>query len=465
MKIKPFLFKYWPFIFILTVWFVFSAPYFLQHKVPYPAKYQVTFFSPWSYYPEFAGPVKNNAMPDIIDQIYPWKHFTMQSFKNGYLPVWNPNNFAGNPHIANFQSAVFSPFNLLFLILPFIDAWSLLVLLQPLLAAFFMYLFVREIGASRIGSLVGSIAFMFCGFLVTWMAYGTLSMSIAFLPLILFGIERYFNKKKAWWLILVTLGMSWSYFSGHVQTSIYLTIVALFYILFKFFSTKDIKKFLIALLFFGLGMVVSLIQLVPTFELLNQSVRSNLVYQGGQIPLNYLVTIFAPDFFGNPVTRNDWMGSYAEWASFIGIIPFVLAIFELVFSKKSQAYFWGAIGILSLLFAADTPLRQLLAYSNLPVLATSTPSRMIVIFSFSFAVLASIGFDIILKLIANQKKMQILGILGVLTGLLGILWLTILAFHFVPLEQTALAQKNLLMPTGLFFVLVFIVGGVLFYKN
>ena len=139
----------WPLIIIVAVWFVFSSPYFLQNKVPYPSKYQVTFFSPWSYYPEFAGPVKNNAMPDVIDQIYPWKYFTIQSLKNGQIPLWNPYSFAGNPHIANFQSAVFSPFNLILFLQPFYFAWSIFIFIAPFLAAFFNYLFLRELKLSK----------------------------------------------------------------------------------------------------------------------------------------------------------------------------------------------------------------------------------------------------------------------------------------------------------------------------
>ena len=78
-------------------------------------------------------------MPDVVTQIYPWKHFVVSELKEGRMPLWNPNNFSGNPALANFQTAVFSPFTLLYFILPFIDAWSLTVLLQPLLAGIFTY--------------------------------------------------------------------------------------------------------------------------------------------------------------------------------------------------------------------------------------------------------------------------------------------------------------------------------------
>ena len=465
MSLKKFILKFWPIIFISVVWLVFSFPYFFQHKVPYPAKYQVTFFSPWSYYQEFAGPVKNNAMPDVIDQIYPWKYFTIQSLKNAQIPLWNPYSFAGSPHMANFQTAVFSPFNLIFLVLPFIDAWSLLVLLQPLLAGLFMYLFIRELEVSKNGALISSIAFMFCGFIVVWMAYGTLSMAITLLPLVLFAIEKYFRKGNKLALLLFAFGLSCSFFSGHIQTSIYLTTLAAFFIIFKLLVTKDVKRFLIVLLIFIIGLGISLIQIIPTLELLNQSVRSNLVVLGGQIPLNYLVTAFAPDFFGNPVTRNDWMGYYAEWASFIGIIPLIFAFFALFYTKKFYVYFFGLMGLLALLFSSDTVFRQLLSVSGLPVFATSIPSRMIVIFSFCFAVLAGFGFDTLFVLIRRKANKKIFFFLGGFTFLLILLWLALLAFHFLPADKLSLGKKNLIIPTIFFLFTVSAVTILYFYKN
>src|SRR4051794_29069042 len=103
-------FRVFPIAVILLVWIIFSSPYLFHGRVPYPSSYQVNNFAPWSSYEKNWGPVKNAAMPDVIDQIYPWRHFTIQSWKKGYIPTWNPNNFAGTPHLANFQSAVFSPF-------------------------------------------------------------------------------------------------------------------------------------------------------------------------------------------------------------------------------------------------------------------------------------------------------------------------------------------------------------------
>ena len=42
--------------------------------------------------------------------ILPWKNLTIETFKMGQWPLWNPYAFSGTPHLANFQSAVLSVF-------------------------------------------------------------------------------------------------------------------------------------------------------------------------------------------------------------------------------------------------------------------------------------------------------------------------------------------------------------------
>jgi hypothetical protein len=179
-----------PFIFILSIWGIFSSPFLLKNQVPYPSSHLVNNFGPWNDIEKFRGPVRNNAMPDIITQLYPWRHLVIESYKQKELPLWNPYSFAGNPLAANYQSAAFSPCNMLFLFFSFIDAWSVLILLQLLIAGIGMYLFMRKLETSTLGSLISSTSFMFCGFITVWMEYGTLAMASAMIPWIFLGIKQ-----------------------------------------------------------------------------------------------------------------------------------------------------------------------------------------------------------------------------------------------------------------------------------
>lgn len=452
LKLKKFFISFWPVLFIILLWFMFSSPYFLKGLVPYSSTYQVNHFPPWTAYEKNWGPVKNGAMPDVTDQIYPWRHFTVQTFLSGQIPFWNPNNFAGNPHLANFQSAVFSPFNILFLILPFVDAWSLNVLLQPLLAGLGMYLFMRSLKVEKVGAVLSSVTFMFCGFIVVWMAYGTLSMAIALLPLTLFAIEEAFHRFSLRWGILINFCIATSFFSGHFQTSLYLFLLSVSYFIFKFLQEREKRKSFSILAFILLGLCISMLQILPSIQLYFHAVRSEIFILSGGIPLQYLVTFIAPDFFGNPVTRNDWFGQYAEWASFIGIVPFTIALFSLRIWKNKTVFFFWIVAILSILLAIHSPILNFLGFLRIPVLSTSTPSRIIVLSSFSFAVLSGFGFYSLYQLLEKRNVKKILPVFLAVGGLLVLIWILLLFFNIFPTDKLVIAKRNTLLPSLLFFI-------------
>lgn len=440
------------------MWFVFSSPYFLRGKVPYASTYQVNFFPPWSHLREFWGPIKNNAMPDVHTQIYPWKKFTIDTFRQGQVPLWNPYSFSGSPHLANFQSAILSPFNFLFFlpagrqgVLPFIDAWSVVILLQPLMAGLFMYLFMRSLHVSQAGSLLSSITFMFCGFIIAWMAYGTLAYAILYLPLALYTIEKYLETKQLRFNILLSATLPLSFFSGHFQTSVYFFGGILLYLFFKSILTRDMRSTFSLLLSIALGLFLSLPQLLPSIALYLHSVRSELFLLGEGIPIQYLVTIIAPDFFGNPVTRNDWFGHYAEWASFVGILPFFLSLYAIVTRKTATIRFFSFLGIAALILAVRSPLSELIVALKIPVISTSALSRVIVLFSFSFAVLAGLGLEQLKKKLEDRRGSRtVVALLAVIgTCLIGI-WVLIVFGNVYPKEWVIVAKRNLILPTVLF---------------
>jgi len=444
--------RFWPVILIFAVWFIFSAPYFLEHKVPFSSTYLVNFFSPWNAYPGFSSPVKNNAMPDIITQIYPWKTLTINTFRNLQIPLWNPYSFSGTPQLANYQSAVLSPFNLLFFILPFIDAWSLLVLLQPLLAGIFTYLFLRSLKISNEGSVIGSLAFMFCGFMTTWMAYTTLGYAILFLPLALYAIEKFYQTQRNRFLILLSFCLPLSFFSGHFQISIYFSLFVAAYIVFKFWQTRNICDTLCLALYAFLGVLLSLPQLLPSVEAYTQSLRSSIFAKGEVIPWGYLSTFLAPDYLGNPVTRNDWFGHYAEWNAYIGVIPLMLGIYALFKTRQKEILFFSLMALLAILFSFQTPLLDLLFYLKIPVLSTSAASRIIVLFSFSMVVLAAYGSEQLLLDIKQKKVVSVYAFLSAFAAIFVLLWVIVLLKLMLPLDKITIAKQNLILPTAIFFV-------------
>lgn len=463
VKIKNLFFQFWPILFIFLVWFIFASPYFIKGRVPYASTYQVNHFAPWDAYSQFAGPVKNGAMPDVIDQIYPWRHLAIELWKQGTVPLWNPYSFSGTPLLANYQSAALQPLNLLFFIFHFIDAWSILVLLQPLLAGLFTYIFVRSLKRSKTASLISAVSFMFCGFITVWMGYATLGYAILYLPLSLYAVERYYGSQKFRFLILLAFTMPLSFLSGHFQISLYFLLTISIYIFYKFITQRNVFNTLHLIFYIFLGLLLTMPQILPSVEFYLRSLRSGIFQKIEVMPFSYLPTFIAPDFFGNPVTRNDWFGHYAEWNAYIGVIPLMLAFYGIFSKKNTQTIFMFLFGLIACLIAFNTPFLNLMVALRIPVLSTSAASRVIVIFSFMFACLSSFGFDNLLEDLKRNNLKKIILWIGTFLGVFIILWAIVLLKLFLPIDKIIIVRQNLILPT-LIFIAAFLAIVISFFR-
>lgn len=446
---------WFPYAMIVFVWFLFSIPYFIKGLVPFPSKYLVSFFPPWNA--SYAMPVKNNAMPDVITQIYPWKKLTVETWKTGNVPLWNPYSFSGTVHAANYQSAVFTPFNLLFFVLPFIDAWSHFILLQPLLAGLFAVLYARKIGISEPGAAVSGLAFMFSGFMVSWMAYGTLGYAVLYLPFILYMIERL---RDGWRFapLGISLAVALSFFSGHFQISLYVFSAAVLYCLFASPAEgKDRNRMTgESILYLLLGLAVASVQLLPTLEAYSLSSRAASFVKGEIIPWRYIVTLFAPDYFGNPVTRNDWYGHYAEWNGYAGVIPLFFSLAAAFFVKDRRKTYFSLLAVASLLLSYASPVTDLLFFLRIPVISTSAASRIMSLLTFAVPVLSGIGYDGVIALAKAGDRKRLIRIILLVSMITVFSWLATFFPSVLTGAQVTIARRNLILPSAL--AVVFISG-------
>ncbi len=444
------------FLFIAAAAFFFW-PTFTKGYIPFPGDLLVGNYEPYksnSYFGWGPGGVPHKAQgPDVIRELYPWKFFAIENMRNGQLPGWNPYNFSGNPQLANFQTASFYPLNIIFFIFPFNFAWIIFIFIQPVLAGFFTYLFTKEIGLRRPAAFYAGLIFSFSSYLTVWMEYGNIGHAILWLPLALYLTEKLVKKNKAKELVLLVITMTLSILAGYIQGTIYLFGVVCFYFLYRFFQIKERK--IINLFLFGLALtipfILSLPQLLPTLELFQLSARD--VYPKEEFlrllsPLYYSVTTLAPDFFGNPATRNHWFwGTYIERVSYIGVIPLLLAVIAVQKRKNYSFWFFMGLAFISYLFSLNIfPANFILGF-NLPIIATTVPTRILSLFCFAGAILSGIGLDHWLKERKIAKKTVIIFfsiylILGVFT------FLTPKISSQADLSSNLkVAQKNLILPT------------------
>ncbi len=460
--------KYLPLAVLAGICLLFFYKTFLFGQVPFPGDLLLTQYGPWrhqSYGGYVAGAIPSKDQYfDVIRELYPWKTGVITSVKQGIFPLWNPNNFSGAPLLANYQSQVFYPFTFLYYLLPQISAWTIMVMLQPILGSIFLYFFATEIGLTSAAALLAALLFDFSTFASVWMEFTTVWHTILWLPLLLYLIERGVKQKSLtlFQQILFVAGLVSAITGGHPQDLINSYIFLVLYTLIRIVTMRDWTKkdkfaFILhpVLLIFTLPFFITAVQLLPTIELFRNSARVSHDYQGiiqhmlvqwWQTPL-----VAVQDIFGNPATGSNFTGDYVGKTLSVGFAGFFFAV-AAIFSKHKSWHktFFAYAGAGILLITVRTPLTELLYRYPWPVLSTGTPTRILFILALSFSILAGFGYDAV-----RQSKRFPYKTWSAVIAVLTVLWIFALTRPAIPginytVSAPSIMKRALLVATGIF---------------
>lgn len=467
-----------------------------------------TFFSLLLFWPIFLGKVNLNGnllvsfygfwgenLPykntgwDQLRIYFPFYKVTFDALRNFQIPFWNPYAFAGHPHMADFQSAVFYPLNIFGLFLSQIEFWHFLRITPMILASFFMFLYLWSgLKLSRLASAFGALTFGFSPFILTWGEEVVQSPhSIVWMPLILWAIEKILEIKDAKlvkegrkYFATIAISVAFSIFGGYMQTTIYMFIFVVFYLGFRLweinFKFRGFINFKTLAILGSLvwGMAISALQLLPSAELFFNAARSQITLRdslfGFLIPIESVLTYLAPDFFGSPATGNFFRGGsaqYYEGILFVGIFAMVFGAFA-VFSHfgkwRKFVIFLTLFAIISTSTTFNLPTSKLFLSLPIPFLSTSIANRILFLGAFCIATIASLGIEIWL----NSKDKKIFKTLAAFFGVYVVLILTLLlikVFHLPYFERVNFAKdanvvvslRNLIVPILVFFAGAFLI--------
>lgn len=464
-KLSGFFKKYYPILAIVLVVVIFFWKVFLKGFIPIPADIVVGAYFPWLDYKwgySTGVPVKNPITSDSVSFFYPMQITAIEMLKNGKLPFWNPYILAGTPLLANFQSAPFSPTNLLYFVFDNISAWSLQIILQHFLAVLFTYFLLRHWKVSKIASLFGGIIFAFSGFNIIWSQWNGHALTASFIPLIILLSDRWFLNAKPWEGILISVSFALFLVSGYPQLALYL-FLAIF--LLWIVRLREIRNLILRTLLLGsflvLGAGLAAPQILPGAELLALSQRAVEPHPFDWVflPWSKLITFFAPDFFGNHTTENYWgPQDYTSNTGYVGIVAVSLALaaFSLV-RKSKEVRFAILLLVVSLIFSFPTPIPIYLWKSGFLGLNAASAHRALVLFNLAVALLAGFGIDTFLrKRISFLKTVFIPSI--VLVAFLGyglyLFYLTktdpvLTLFTHSQIPKYLVALRNLIFPFGI----------------
>lgn len=307
-------------------------------------------------------------------QFYPWHTLVVEAVQAGRLPLWTDLLGNGTPLLANHQSALFYPLNLIYFLAPVERAMGYSVVLHLILAGLFAYAWGRTVGLSRFGAAITGLSFMLSGFFMSRTQFITILNGAAWLPLLFLLAERLIRRRTP--LAAIWLGLTWAlqFLAGHAQLWFYGLWVVGGYLVARSMVCSGINESpvvrkqgstlpttyfrplergyksrrawrehgrVLALLVgaFLLSLGLSAIQLLPTAELALHSERVDGL--GVDKAMTYslwpwrLLTLAAPDLFGSPAAGNYWgYATYWEDAGYAGVSPLLLVLVLLLSAAK-----------------------------------------------------------------------------------------------------------------------------------
>ena len=181
-----------------------------------------------------------------------------------------------------------------------------------------------------------------------------------------------------------------------------------------------------------------------------------------------MLSLFSPDFFGNPVTGNFWGKiGYQESTGYFGIVVltfFIYGAYKAIKDKHPDQIFLLILFFASLILIIDSPVSRFIYTYKIPILSTSYATRIFLITDFSAAILAVYGFSKLKNnksLILRVTTYTLAILIGIELGVAIVLKIAkdanLLDFNKYEIINYSIAFKNTLVPIGIVFALLTVI--------
>ena len=324
-------------------------------------------FEPWKSTLTQADATRPESFADDpTTQTYPWAVYAHENLVKGEFPLWNTRMFSGTPFVANRLTGLFDPLTLLpvWLFSPK-TGLAVFYFVHYLMAAWFMYLFLKNLGISRPAATFGAIAYIFQGSYIPWM--GFIVADKAYFPAVMYYLERTCDRKDKVGVLGFIISFALLAITSYPQMAVFAIYIALAWVLFTrgVGVSAALRRGMALAVMLVLAFLLGAMQHLPTLEFFRLSLRAQPDF-GTELagrtflerfdsPLSLLAIIFPRifgDYLSNPasILPEEVLRIYNH--AYIGILAAIGFIFGFVVRKNRHAKFFIVLSILGLIFLA-----------------------------------------------------------------------------------------------------------------
>ncbi len=292
---------------------------------------------------------------DIGSLILPWFQFQAGEWHSWRFPLWDPNSWAGQPLFGQAQPGAAYPLNWLLFWMPLDHGWlrqdvlHWFYVLVHYLAGLTCYALCRELGRSRLASVLGGIVYSLAGYVASvdspQMLHGAVWVPLVFL--FLFRAMTAPDGRGSLSAVLAGFFLGITWLVGHHQMQVLLSIAVAIALI----AARRVR---LAVLVFGIVGLTSAFQTLPAAEYGRQAVR----WVGAEEPQGLHETVpynVHAQYSLKPISLIGIVVAGVEQApygAFCGVAAFSLAILGAILSWSERRVRWlAAIGLGGILFA------------------------------------------------------------------------------------------------------------------
>jgi len=347
---------------------------------------------------------------------------------NGTIPLWNSHAGIGAPLAAESTFHIFSPYNLGFFLPP--SLWDIPILIGVWLAGFFTFLFLRSLNLKFVPAVTGGIFFMLSGS-ITWYLTNPNFLVVIITPLILYSLEKIIQNRDPKFICLISISFLLTILAGHLETIVLQFLFVGIYFFYRIiikgnYKRRIDKQKLIIISFCVLGFIgglgLSAFYIFPVYELIDNNILEHEPGTGlTHYPSINVITSFIPYTLGQ--IHAYWIASASGIIGFWGYVGIFALFFSIVgvylslknhddkihrytplfFMCVSIFFIMKTIGIPVVNWIGFIPILDLLLFTNYSGL----------IMSFSFAVSAAFGINLLTKIQVDKKILSFIFIFSI----------------------------------------------------
>src|SRR5581483_5940407 len=299
-------------------------------------------------------------MDDAADGYYPSHVAAARALAEGTLPTWERGAWCGWPLANDPYYGVFYPGSAIFWIAGAVRGLGVTIALHVLLAACGMFWLLRRRKLDVGPALLGAASLAFSSFMVVRIRHIIFAQGMAWLPLILAGVEGWLETRRRRELALAAGATGMALLCGALPLAPYVVLAVAAYVGPRLWRDADRWRAAGALaIAAAVGGLIGAAQIVPTVAHLPYSPRSlatDYAFASTYAwpDARYLGTLIVPDVFGGE-ERASWFGVFNHWEMagfYAGALAVVLAPFGLArFRRRPELWGLAFVALLSIALA------------------------------------------------------------------------------------------------------------------